>query len=58
MEISAIFTLRVKLPRINLCRQLTGSLLLPKMKFSRARIAPGEKEAFRNHRRDKNGKDS
>jgi len=56
MEISEIFPLRVKGPRIYPCRQLTSSLLLPKMKFSRAKIAPWEKEAFRNHRREKMGK--
>jgi hypothetical protein len=58
MGISEIFRVSVKRPWIYLCRQLTGSLLLPKMKFSRAKIAPWEKEAFKNDRRDENGKDS
>src|SRR4030042_1136523 len=56
MGISEIFRVSVKRPRIYLCRQLTGSLLLPKMKFSRAKIARWENEAFRNHRRIKMGK--
>jgi hypothetical protein len=37
---------------------LTGSLLLPKIKSSKAKIAPWKRKVFTNHRRAKNGKDS